>query len=184
MYNMTLRHWLGTVSLVGAFLVATSVRTQEAGPVIQDFGKVYEIADPDIPDSPITELKAVFDVYASSESGNGINPQLETAARFLNMHVKAGVPREKLKVALVVHGKATEDLLTEAAYRARHGSENINAVLVRDLIQAGVNVAVCGQSASARDINRAQLIPGVQWALSAMTALVHYQDMGYRYIRF
>lgn len=157
---------------------------QEAGPVITDFGKVYQIDNPDIPSDYTEVYKAVFDVYDSPSGRGVINPQLETAARYLNLHVKGGIAPENLKVALVVHGKATEDLLRPQEFLKKHGTPSANAALVRKLLDAGVSIAVCGQSATSRQIGREQTIEGVQWALSAMTALVHYQNKGYRFIKF
>ena len=178
------RFLLGLAAFATAFFISAPSAAQQSGPLIKNYGKVYKIANPEIPLYPEQEFKAVFDVYDNPAAGEGPNPQLETAARFLNMHAQAGVPPENLKVALVVHGKAVEDLLSENAYRARNKNDNRSARLVRDLLQAGVQVAVCGQSATSQKIQRDQLIPGVVWALSAMTALVHYQDLGYRFIKF
>ncbi len=157
---------------------------QESGPIIRGYGKVFSIENPDIPGPETTEFKAVFDVYDSPAGTQGTNPQLETAARYLNMHAQSGIPKEKLKVALVVHGKASEDLLRPDFFRQKHGVENPNADLVKALLDAGVEIAICGQSATSRNIQREQTIRGVLWSLSAMSALVHYQNINYRFIKF
>lgn len=159
-------------------------RAQQAGPVIPDYGKVYRVTNPDIPSGTETMLQAVFDVYDNPGGSGDLNPHLETAARFLNLHVQSGFSAANLQVALVVHGDATEDLLKPEIYREKHGTESQNARLVRELISAGVQVTICGQSAAAREISREQTIPGVKWALSAMSALVYYQDEGYQFIKF
>ncbi len=169
--------------LLSLFCLTLSM-AQETGPVFTDYGKVFTIDNPDIPASTDIQLKAVFDVYDSPASREQLNPQLETAARFLNMHVRSGVKPENLAVALVVHGKATEDLLRPGDYLKKHGVASPNADLVRQLLNAGVQIAVCGQSASSRDIGREQTIPGVQWSLSAMTALIVFQNEGYQIIKF
>lgn len=158
--------------------------SQEAGPVLSDFGKVHRMERMDIPVDTQTELWAVFDVSDSPSSPTALNPQIETAARFLNLHVGSGIARERLKVALVVHGDATEDLLRPEVYSERHGKENPNAELVRQLLEAGVEIAVCCQSARSRNMQRADTLEGVQWALSAMTALIHYQNLEYQFIKF
>lgn len=172
------------VILWAGLLGMLPLTAQEAGPVIGEFGKVYQVASPDIPDTSDQNFMAVFDVGDSPGQGTGPNALLETAARFLNVHAQNGISPERLQVALVVHGKATEDLLTDEVYRERLGHDNPNSALISALLDAGVQIAVCGQSASARQIPREATIPGVQWALSAMTALVQYQNQGYQLIKF
>lgn len=171
-------------ALVSGLFYCLPAGAQQAGPVIPDYGKVYRVTNPDIPSGTDTALQAVFDVYDNPAQPGDLNPHLETAARFLNLHVQSGFSPAKLRVALVVHGDATEDLLKPEIYREKHGTESRNARLVRELVRAGVQVAICGQSAAAHGISREQTIPGVKWALSAMSALVYYQDEGYRFIKF
>ena len=166
------------------FLWGLPILSQEPGPVISGFGAVYRIEKPDIPRDTTLDLWAVFDLSESPTSRNIRNPRIETAARFLNLHVGHGFPKEKLKIALVVHGNATEDLLRPEVYSEKHGQGNPNAALIRELLDAGVEIAICGQSAQSRNINRKETITGVQWALSAMTALIYYQNKGYQFIKF
>jgi intracellular sulfur oxidation DsrE/DsrF family protein len=71
-------------------------------------------------------------------------------------------------------------LLSEAAWqaKAKEGANGSHA-LVRDLLDEGVRVILCGQSAAAHGITQADLIPGVEMALSAMTAHALLQQAGY-----
>lgn len=103
-------------------------------------------------------------------------------ARFLNMHARNGVPREYVRVAGVVHGTAVWAVLSDENHRARHGVDNPNRAMIEEIIAAGGQVVLCGQSAAARQIEREDLIPGVQVALSAMTALTVLQQDGYELI--
>lgn len=171
-------------ALAAGLFYCPPARAQQAGPVIPAYGKVYRVNKPDIPSGTDTPLQAVFDVYDNPGRPGDLNPHLETAARFLNLHVQSGYSTANLRVALVVHGDAAEDLLKPDIYREKHGTISQNALLVRELIRAGVQIAICGQSATARDISREQTIPGVKWALSAMSALVYYQNEGYQFIKF
>ena len=88
------------------------------------------------------------------------------------MHTAAGIPRENIQLAVVVHGQATNDLLTPEAYAARFdGAENPNAPLIVALASEGVRIIPCGQSAAGLGLDEtADLLPGVEVALSAMTA--------------
>ncbi|QOW23003.1 DsrE family protein [Novilysobacter avium] len=121
-----------------------------------------------------TRFQVAFDVATAAEPEK-LNRQLESAARFINMHVAAGVPKENLKLAMVVHGGAAIDLTSDAKF----GSVNPNAGLIAALQEAGVSIQLCGQTAVARDIRADDLLPGVTVALSAMTAHAQLQQAGY-----
>lgn len=156
----------------------------KAGPIIEDFGKVYHIQQPDFKLDTTLTYKAVFDVVDTPEGHTKRNKSLETAARFLNMHAQSGIPKTQLKAALVVHSKASKDLLTDTAYEKRFGFKNPNGELIRALLSADVAIIFCGQSSMARGYPKEDLIPGVQLSLSAMTALIQLQNDNYSLIKF
>lgn len=157
---------------------------KKAGPVIGAYGKVWDIEEPEYKTELDKEFKAVFDVMASPESPTDVNPRIETVARYFNMHAQAGVSSENIKAALIVHNKASKDLMTNDAYKRKFGTDNPNADLLVSLMEAGVEVIFCGQSSLSRDIPMTEVLPGVKNSLSAMTALIQLQDEGYRLIKF
>jgi intracellular sulfur oxidation DsrE/DsrF family protein len=122
-------------------------------------------------------------MYSAPEK-NQLNPYLESVARFLNMHTQAGIPLEQLKPVVVVHNVASTDVLDNATYTDRFGTPNPNAGLLRALIDSGVEVILCGQSAMSRNVPIEKTVPGTKLALSAMTALIQLQDLGYRLIKY
>lgn len=139
------------------------------GPVISTFGPVATI-DSDIEIPVDTDFKVAFDVADAGDVG-AINRTLSSAARFINMHVEAGIPVDQIKVAVVVHGRASTDMTKQNFYGALHdGAQNANAAAIATLLAHNVDVIVCGQSATAHNISKSDLLPGVQMALSAMTA--------------
>jgi len=172
--------------ILSAALLATSLPTAATagpddfttGPLIEGFGPNAAVeSDLVIPDG--TVFRHSFDFSEQGESGE-LNRSLVTAARFLNMHVRAGIPAEDLHVALVVHGGAVHDVADAATYGARHdGAENANAALIAELIANGVEIYVCGQSAVYYDVSNEDLLPGVQMSLSAITAHALLQQRGY-----
>ena len=159
-------------------------QSKETGPIIENYGEVWNIEDPSFSTDTSKEFRVVFDIMNSPESHTEINKSIETAARFLNMHAQNGVPKENLKVVLVVHNKASKDIITNQAYQKRFSANNPNEALVQELMNAGVNVVLCGQSSLSRNYPITEAIEGVQLALSAMTALVQLQDKGYQLIKF
>lgn len=161
-------------------VIPIQARSQtRAGPVIEEFGAVFEIPSPDFPTPLDLTYRVVFDVSQAPSRNDVLNPYLNSVARFLNMHAQAGVPVENMHVAVVLHGAAAKAVLRDDAYRARFQADNPNRELLQALHRAGVRLVVCGQSAASRDFPRAEFLPGVELALSAMTAMVVLQSEGY-----
>ena len=104
-----------------------------------------------------------------------VNSKFKTAASFLNLQYAQGIPPEQVEIALVVHGPAHRDLLTDKAY----GGDNPNEELLGLLQEHGVKVYYCGQSAVYRDIDAKDLLPGVALSASATTTHVLLQQQGF-----
>lgn len=139
------------------------------GPVFKDYGKIADV-DADFTIPKRSKFSVLFDTSKGAPDG-GVNGTLDTAARFINMHVAAGVKPKDLKVAVVVHGKASFDLV--------RGDDNATAPLISALKDEGVRIILCGQSAAYHGIAKEDLLPGVEMALSAMTAHAVLQNQGY-----
>ena len=153
------------------------------GPVTGSFGPVYQVDEPDFPTRTDVTYQAVFDVGAVPREG-AVNPKIETLARFLNMHAQAGVKREDMRLALVLHGAAGRAALGNAAYRERFGTDNPDLPLLVALHETGVRIYLCGQTAAYRGFARDEMAEPVELALSAMTVLVTLQSEGYALIAF
>ncbi len=170
------------------FILSDTVFGQEAermtGPVIKDFGPVFRVENPDFKTDTTKTYKVVFDIYNSPEDPTKVNSSINTLARFLNMHAGAGVPVEQLHIAGVVHNKATHDVLDNVGYKAKYGVDNPNLPLLVALEVAGVDLYICGQSISARGVNRAEIHESVGVGLSAMTIILSLKDDGYQLIKF
>tara|TARA_R110002020_G_scaffold21009_7_gene71421 strand:+ start:3449 stop:3943 length:495 start_codon:yes stop_codon:yes gene_type:complete len=154
-------------------------QSKNDGPIIKGFGEVYEVREPDFILTGNRELKVVFDVYKSGDTPTGLNKSMETAARFLNMHAQNGIPKERMYVAVVVHNEAAKDVLSDTAYQKEYGMDNPNTGLLKALLEADVQVILCGQSAAARGFAKEELQTGTQVALSAMSALLQLDGEGY-----
>jgi len=159
-------------------------QTSKKGAVIAEFGKTYEVKNPAFKTDTTHDLKVVFDVGRSFKDPTKVNPLIHAAARYLNMHVDAGVPLEHLQVALVIHGDAANDILNNKNYKTKFTRNNPNTPLLTALAEKGVQIILCGQTAAHRDINKSDVHADIQFALSAMTALVQLQNENYRLINF
>lgn len=165
---------LTALALIAASTFATPLAAQDlsafkTGPVFADFGPHAPVAGIDSLPSDL-RFSVAFDVSKPAEEG-GHNRSFESAARFINMHVAHGVPEENIRIAVVVHGKAVNDLLAQ--------DNNASTAMVREMLDHGVRFIVCGQSAAGLGVRQEDLLPGVEMALSAMTAHALLQQNGF-----
>lgn len=177
-----MRYMLISVSCLMTSYLISQERVE--GKIIKNYGATFHVADKEITTDTETDFKVIFDISESPTDKSQINKRIETAARFLNMHAHEGVPSEQLKVAMTIHGGAWQAVLTNETYQEKFGVPNPNAKLIKELNDAGVEIILCGQTASYREISNKIRLPEVKLALSAMTALIQYQNNGYRFIKF
>lgn len=161
-----------------------SQQTKSQGPIIMEYGATYEVPHPDLITEIDSEFKVIFDVDKSSEDKSEVNKYIEVAARFLNMHAKAGMQPEQLKAAMTIHAGAAQDVLNNDVYKAKYGVDNPNFKLINALSEAGVDIIICGQSAAKNNMSREDINPNVKIALSATTALIQYQNKGYQFVKY
>ncbi|MFV8281625.1 DsrE family protein [Christiangramia marina] len=157
----------------------------EPGNVIPEYGKTIIVPHAEIEVDTNLVYKVVFDIDRNFDPAE-VNKLVETAARFLNMHQKAGVDPENMHLALVFHGSATKDVLDDASYSKAYPDteENPNTPLFTALANAGTELIVCGQSAAHHNVDPENVHKDIKYALSAMTALVQLQADGYHLIKF
>jgi len=174
-----------TILTTAAILFASPTAAQDlnafdTGPVFAEFGPHAAAAVEGAKTlAPDTEFNVAFDVVKPAED-SARSRAIESAARFINMHAANDVDPANIRVAIVVHGKASLDLISDEAWAAKgKGDANPSAALIRALLDHGVRVILCGQSGAANGVASAELIPGVETALSAMTAHALLQQRGY-----
>jgi intracellular sulfur oxidation DsrE/DsrF family protein len=161
--------------LIAVLLAAPAAATD--GPVFKGFGTHTPVEhNVAIPKGMV--LRHVYDVTKAA-SGK-LNPGFETAARFINSHVANGVSERDVAVAVVVHGPAIVELTKPEVYAARNsGTSNASEAMVKEMLAKGVRFLVCGQAANAMGVKKADLLPGVELAISASSAHAILQAQGY-----
>ncbi|MFK5959066.1 MAG: DsrE family protein [Lutibacter sp.] len=161
----------------------TSIIGQEAE-IIKGYGKVYSIKNPDLLLKTNTEYKIIFDIFTDKSKKNGVNPLLNTVARYLNMHAQQGVLLENMKIVIILHGAATKYTINDIAFENQFEIKNPNSKLLQELKKSNVELFVCGQSYVANGFKIENKSSNIKLALSALTALVHFQTEGYQIINF
>ena len=161
--------------LIALALASPAIATD--GPVFMGFGSHTPVeSDLVIPKGMV--LRHVYDVTAAAPGKR--NPGFETAARFINSHVGNGMAERDVAVAVVVHGPPIAELTRPEVYAARNnGAANASEAMVKAMLAKGVRFIVCGQAANAMGVAKADLLPGVELAISASSAHAVLQKQGY-----
>lgn len=164
-------------ALLLALALVASPAAAIDGPVFKGFG-TYTAVEPDLVIPRGMVLRHVYDVTAATPGKR--NPGFETAARFINSHVGNGMAERDVAVAVVVHGPAIAELTKPEVYAGRNnGAANASEAMVKEMLARGVRFVVCGQAANAMGVKKADLLPGVELAISASSAHAILQAQGY-----
>ncbi|MEO0418803.1 MAG: DsrE family protein [Pseudomonadota bacterium] len=124
-----------------------------------------------------------FDSY-DAEAGM-LNGPMQTALRFARGMEAEGIPAENVKVAIVIHGPAVFDVVSDERYKTKHDTQfvqhsgNPNRTLVEKLIARGAEIWVCGVAAKYHKVGNADLIVGVKIAPSGTIAHADLQRRGF-----
>jgi len=166
---------------MSAVLLAFQVSAAEptTGPLVADYGRSATVEDADFRLPADHDYRVVWEITGYQNGPDAVNRNLDRVARFLNLHAKNGVPREKMHLAVVVHGAALASMTHDAAYRELNGMDNPTLELVERLDAAGVQLFVCGQSMAFRGWTKDMLASPVKLAPSAMTMMHLFQSQGY-----
>jgi len=131
---------------------------------------------------PTLEYKVALDIYDKMKDSSAVNGALSEVARTFNLLVANGAPQEKVKVAAVIHAESVLSVLTDEAYKEKFGIPNPSLPLIAKLKEVGVELFVCGQNVGYYNFKPEQISPDVKIALSAKTALITLDQMGYSFL--
>lgn len=132
----------------------------------------------ELPDASLT-YKVLFDAATEAPKADEVHPLLSVAARYVNTLAKYGVPADHRKIAVVFHQGATDYIMKNDAYKAKHGRDNPNVALIQAMKKAGVEFHVCGQAVLGRKIDPATIMPEIQLDLWALTTITTLELRGY-----
>jgi len=144
-------------------------------PVARDLPNAHELPDPN------RNYKVVFSVARDPQDPGDVNPMLQAIATYVNTLGKHGVPAEHRNIVAIIHHRTPgfDIVMTNEAYKKRHGRDNANIEIIHALKQAGVDIRLCGQGLIGRKIDASEVNPDIQVDLWAMTSFVNLQLEGY-----
>ncbi len=129
------------------------------------------------------DYKIVIDITDSHKDSTTVMTTLQEVARSYNLNVANGVKQRNLKMAVVIHGGAYKGILNEDAYKKKYNTSNPNLEVLKLMKKEGIKFYVCGQILAFREIAEADISKDVEIALSAKTALITLDQMGYTYMK-
>jgi intracellular sulfur oxidation DsrE/DsrF family protein len=144
---------------------------------------VMPVENPTLPFEHKGVSKLVFDLHQDNkEAEKGtINEGIEEIVRILNLHVAAGVPKDKIDAVVVFHGPAAASFLNDELYNKRFKVNNPNLALIQALKDKKVRFVVCGQTLGFRGYDISVFPEGTLKAYSARTAVSAFQQNGYAF---
>lgn len=157
---------------------------QRTGVIVEEYGKVYPVENPDNEFEKNKKYKVIFDIYTDSPKSDMDNPMLKKVARYLQIHIQKGVPKENIKVTVLLHGLATKNVLTDKAYKKQFNIDNPNTELLRTLKNSGVVLFVPEDSLADEGYASKDKSYNVRIATSALTELEWHQNNGYKIVNF
>ncbi len=165
---------------LGAVLVSSPARADAQALPVPGVEAARDVPDAKEMPNPAIVHKVVFDMATAGPKPTEVHPMLQAVARYVNTLAKTGVPAANRKVAVVFHQGATDYIMTNASYKARHdGQDNPNLGMIQALKKAGVDFRVCGQATLGRKIDAKDIMPEVQRDLWALTTIIALQQQGY-----
>ncbi|HEU5164539.1 MAG TPA: DsrE family protein [Chitinophagaceae bacterium] len=140
--------------------------------------EIDEKPDPNIRYKLLMELTSFDD---REEASKEINGPLGEVARKINLHVAAGIPKNRIDLVLVVHAGALFAFMSNEKYKRKYGIDNPNTALIKELQNFGAKIIVCGQAMTWLHLEKSDMLPGIQQALTAQTVLSTYELKGYKF---
>ncbi len=131
---------------------------------------------------PTMRYKLLFNMVIWSRDSlslRRINEGLAEIGRIINLHIAAGVPRDSLDLAIVIHGSALNVYLKNEVYQKKFKTDNPNLDILKQFIHIKTRLMACGQAELFTNIPAQDLIPEVRTAFSANVVLSTYQLKGY-----
>jgi intracellular sulfur oxidation DsrE/DsrF family protein len=132
------------------------------------------------------QYKVVFEARKGADKPDQLIQAVNLAGSEMNTFAAHRVPSANVKLVLVFHTTAgNEAVLTNAAYRAKHGVNNPNLPVLAALKRQGVEIYVCGQSLLGDKVPLSSVDTSVATiAEDGVVVLMTYGSMGYAQLVF
>jgi intracellular sulfur oxidation DsrE/DsrF family protein len=152
-------------------------------PIIPNYGRIIDLENVDIRPDPEMTYNILIEVVHDMEKPERLNFYANNVARLINLHAVGGVKKENLNIVVVIHAQATNTVVNNAAYMKKYEVDSPYVNFYKELVDAGVELIVCGQSLQMFGHQKSDVLPGIKVATSALTAISTYQLKGYAFFK-
>ena len=157
--------------------------SKEAGTIFSTWGWVAPASDA----SPITvdtDIGIVFPIQEDEwDKELGVGAALAGLREVLEQYKGIGIGIDELHISAVVYGAPAYWLLQDERYReARGGAEggNPNKAILRELIESGVSIEMCGLTMKEHGWTKKDLLPGVKVVPAFYPRVIDLEHQGYQ----
>jgi intracellular sulfur oxidation DsrE/DsrF family protein len=148
-------------------------------PALVGVGKEHPLPQAAYQPQPQETYDVVFSITKTADTPTEINPSLQHVARVVNLYTSAGVPLSHLKFVAMIYDQAADAALDDGHYHQKYGVDNPNLGLIRTLRNAGIDVAVSGETIADQQERNQWIAPQVTLALSGLTTITNLEHQGY-----
>lgn len=156
----------------------------KVNPIIKSYGTVFQLPNADQKPDPSLKYKILVELTENGSKPDSLNEYIEALATLINLHAAEGVPKENIQMAVVLRKMATYAVFDNELYKEKFKCDNPNLQLLKELMSAGVEFFVCGQTMQKRNIDTKKLVAGTKVASSGLTAITTFQLKGYTMVKF
>jgi len=156
----------------------------KVNPIIKSYGTVFQLPDADHKPDPTIKYKIIVELNENGSKPDSLNEYIEALATLVNLHAAEGVPQENIQMVVVLRKMATYAVFGNELYKEKFKCDNPNLQILKELMDAGVEFYVCGQTMQKRNIDTKKLVAGTKVASAGLTAITTYQLKGYTMIKF
>ena len=170
--------------LLSAPIFCVANAQTKVNPIIRSYGTVFQLPEADHKPDPSIKYKIIVELNENGSKPDSLNEYIEALATLVNLHAAEGVPKENIQMVVVLRKMATYAVFGNELYKEKFKCDNPNLQILKELMDAGVEFYVCGQTMQKRNIDTKKLVVGTRVASSGLTAITTYQLQGYTMIKF
>src|SRR5574339_350506 len=139
--------------LLSLFVICVTSAQTKVNPVIKSYGTVFHLPNADHKPDPSLHYKIIVELTENGSKADSLNEYIEALATLVNLHAAEGVPGENIKMVVILRKMATYAVFGNELYKEKFKCDNPNLQMLQELMNAGVEFYVCGQTMHKRNID-------------------------------
>ena len=137
--------------LLSISIIFFSNAQTKVNPIIKSYGTVIQLPNADHKPDPSLKYKIIVELTENGSKADSLNEYIEALATLVNLHAAEGVPKENIKMVVIMRKMATYAVFGNELYKEKFKCDNPNLEILKELMDAGVEFYVCGQTMHKRN---------------------------------